>query len=97
MRNKYTVIDLISNTTKQYKSLRCVAKAYSNIDYHQIYQIYKQTIGRTNRRQQTNNDIYKLYQYLKIYDNDLDGNIIKPLHELQLAPSSGNAVSVTFD
>ena len=72
MRNKFTVIDLVKNTTKEFKNIKCISKAYPDIEYHQLYQIYLQTTGRTKRKQQPNNDIAKLYQTLRIHDNEIN-------------------------
>ena len=72
MRNKFIVKDLTTDSITEYKNLKCIANAYPTIEYHQIYQIYLQSMGKTKRKQQPNNDIYKLFQTLKIFDNELD-------------------------
>ena len=72
MRNKFIVTDLINNTTTEYKNIKCISRAYPNIEYHQLYQIYLQTMEKTKRKQQPNNDIAKLYQTLRIHDNNIN-------------------------
>ena len=72
MRNKLIVKDLATNSVTEYKNLKCVSRAYPMIDYHQLYQIYLQSMGKTTRKQQPNNYIYRLFQRLKIFDNELD-------------------------
>ena len=72
MRNKFIVKDLTTNSITEYKNLKCIARAYPTIDYHQLYQIYLQSMGKTKRKQQPNNDIYKVFQTLKIFDNELE-------------------------
>jgi hypothetical protein len=70
MRNKFIVKDSLKNTTTEYPSLRSIARAYPQAGYHQLYQVYLQSIEKTTRKQQKNNDIHKLCQFLQIIDND---------------------------
>jgi hypothetical protein len=70
MRDKFIVKDSLKNTTVKYPSLRHIARAYPQAGYHQLYQVYLQTTEQTTRKQQKNNDIHKLCQFLKIIDND---------------------------
>ena len=72
MRNKFIVKDLTTNSITEYKNLKYIARAYPTIDYHQLYQIYLQSMGKTKRKQQPNNDIYKVFQTLKIFDNEFE-------------------------
>ena len=64
MRNKIIVHNVEKKTTDEYKNLKCVARAYPMIEYHQIYQLWLQQTGRTKRKQQPNNDIYRLSKLL---------------------------------
>ena len=79
MRNKIIVHNVEKKTTDEFKNLKCVARAYPMIEYHQIYQLWLQHTGRTKRKQQPNNDISRLSKLLFIYDN------IKPLNTEPLA------------
>ena len=72
MRNKIKVIDLVQNTNNEYKNLKCVARDYPHIEYHQLYQVYLQSMEKTKRKQQPNNDIAKLYQSLRIFDIEIN-------------------------
>ena len=72
MRNKIKVLDIVKNTTKEYKNLKCVSRDYPHIEYHQLYQIYLQSMEKTKRKQQPNNDIAKLYQSLRIFDIEIN-------------------------
>jgi hypothetical protein len=71
MRNKFIVHDLEKNTSVEYKSLKAVSRVY-NADYHQLYQVYLQCMQKTLRKQQPNNDIFRLSKILHIYDNTID-------------------------
>ena len=72
MRNKFIVFDMSKQSTEEYTSLKAVQRAYPNTNYFQLYQVYLQSIKKTNRKQQPNNDIAKIYDVLRIYDNTID-------------------------
>ena len=74
MRNKFLVLLTDENGVtlkKEYKNLKCVARDYPQLEYHQVNQIYLQSVGKTTRKQQPNNDIAKIWASgLRIFDNN---------------------------
>jgi hypothetical protein len=75
MCNKFIVEILKDNVViskTEYKNLKAIAADYTNIEYHQLYQIYKQSIGITGRKQQKFGIIKHIYNNMRIYNNFID-------------------------
>jgi uncharacterized membrane protein YgaE (UPF0421/DUF939 family) len=72
MCNKFIVEILENNlviSKTEYKNLKAIAADYTNIEYHQLYQIYKQSNGITKRKQQRYGIIKHMYENIRIYNN----------------------------
>jgi hypothetical protein len=65
--NKIILQYIKQNKTREYKSLKALALDFSNIEYHQLREIYLMSMGKTKRKLQKFN--LQLYENIRIIDN----------------------------